>query len=322
MEFPALCREELAAELMKIKDPLIVMHVRPDGDTVGSAAALCHIYAQFGVRADLICADPIPSRLLFLTENCGAGKYSESKQYTPIAVDVASPSQLGCVATLISPKIMIDHHGVGQAFAPHYIKTVSATGEIIADLAFFMLENKYIREITPELAEALYAAISSDTGCFKYSNASPETYRTAARLLEFGADAAKINHLLFESKRIEQLRAEALAVENMKLGANGKISYTTVTFAEMQEKGIEPEDTDTMIEAARCMEGTDIAFLVRQSGDREYKISLRSSGPDVASVAKIHGGGGHVRAAGCTLTADSTQDAVEILLPELEKLLL
>lgn len=305
---------------------LFIMHRRPDGDAVGSAAALMHILRAMGKTVFGVCEDKIPTRLAFLTEGLDIRTTLPEGPFLPVAIDVAAPEQLGKVADMLkeagaSVFMMIDHHAVGTPFAPYLtVPSAAAAGEVVFSVAEVFLKKKRLPDLPAEAKMALYAALSSDTGCFRYSNVTPNTLRTAAALLENNAvDAAEVNRLLFETKSPEQLRAEAFAIEHTKASPDGKLAFVAITMADKKAMGVEEEHLETVIDVVRSRAGVEIAVSIRELPDGRYKASFRSSGFNVADVAAAFGGGGHLRAAGCTLEAPSAQAAVESVLSEIEK---
>ena len=310
-----------ARKLLSAQRPLFVMHRRPDGDTVGSTAALMHISRVMGKTPFGLCADPVPERLAFLTEGLDIGTELPKPPYTAIAVDVATKEQLGAVADLpFRMSFMLDHHEVGAPFADYLVlPKAAAAGEVVFAVAEALLGLGVLPAIPTEAKVALYAALSSDTGCFRYSNVTPATLRCAAALLEGGdVDAADVNHRLFEMKSEKQLRAEAFAIEHTKTSPDGKIAWVLVTDADRRAIGVEEEHLETVIDMVRSRAGVEVALAVREQPNGTLRASMRSSGFDVASVAARFGGGGHLRAAGCTVTADSPKAALDRVLGEIE----
>ena len=310
-----------ARKLLSAQRPLFIMHRRPDGDTVGSTAALMHISRVLGKTPFGLCADPVPERLAFLTEGLDIGNELPKPPYTAIAVDVATKEQLGAVADLpFRISFMLDHHEVGVPFADHLVlPKAAAAGEVVFAVAEALLGLGVLSAIPTEAKVALYAALSSDTGCFRYSNVTPATLRCAAALLEDGdVDAADVNHRLFEMKSEKQLRAEAFAIEHTKTSPDGKIAWVLVTDADRRAIGVEEEHLETVIDMVRSRAGVEVALAVREQPNGTLRASMRSSGFDVASVAARFGGGGHLRAAGCTVTADSPKAALDRVLGEIE----
>lgn len=310
-----------AQRLLLAERPLFVMHRRPDGDTVGSAAALIHISRALGKDALGVCADGIPERLAFLAEGITVVKELPDAPYTAIAVDVATKEQLGAVAALpIRISFMLDHHEVGQPFADHLVvPRAAAAGEIVYAVAEALITKGALKAIPREAKIALYAALSSDTGCFRYSNVTPNTLRCAAALLEGeDVDAADVNHRLFEMKSEKQLRAEAYAIEHTRTSPDGKIAWVLITDADRRALGVSEEHLETVIDMVRSRAGVEVALAVREQPDGTLRASMRSSGFDVASVAARFGGGGHLRAAGCTIKASSPRAALDRVLGEIE----
>ena len=314
-----LTARECAIRLTEIKDPAILIHVRPDGDAVGSAAALAEIFRQLGTDAVIVSDDPIPERLQFITERLSVSVENNTDRKAAVAIDVASPTQLGSL-TRYSPILMIDHHKVGERFADGYVAPdASSAAEALLDVVYELIKMGKV-SLTEPLAYALFAAISSDTGCFAYSNASAKTHRYAASLIEVGIDASDINHRLFTSKSKEQIKAEGYIASKIESCADGRIAYATVTLCEIESLGLKKEHFETAIDVVRSLFGAEIALVIKETESGKYKASLRSVGANVANVAAKFGGGGHVRAAGCSPNAASIDGARDLVLSELYRI--
>lgn len=325
--YRSLSFEEVCATLLAPKPTLILFHRNPDGDAVGSAFALKRILSSLGSPAWCVAPDEVPSRLRFLAD-------SEQKSVLPtsipasfngarvISVDVASPSQLGDLRERFGGKVdlMIDHHGNGVPFADHYIlPSAAASGEILYSFARRLrADGKLADDRT--VNERLYGAISSDTGCFRFSNATPPTHRIAAELIESGIDAAEINHLLFESNSLDQVRAEGAAISNLGFAADGKIGYVLFPYSLKASLGVAEEHLENLIEIPRSIEGVRVAFSVRQpSPDGIFRVSMRAACDyDVSALCAKFGGGGHKRAAGCTIEAESMESVVKAVLDAID----
>ena len=319
-DYRELSLGECVDELLSVERPLVLMHVRPDGDTVGSAAGLMTLFSMLGVPVKYACSDKVPERLLFLLEGFCEAKEEEYSSMCPISIDVPSPIQLGDIMGRIpKPKLMIDHHEVATPFADTYtVRGMSSAGEVLYLIAEEMIKRGLIK-MTPELAYPIYAAISSDTGSFAYSNTTSDTYRRAAALIDTGIDFTDINHRLFSSKSAEQLRAEGLVSGRLYTAIGGKVAYSYVSRAERDAMELKMEHFETAIELVRSVRGAEIAFIIKETDKGEFKGSLRSVGADVTKVASKFMGGGHIRAAGCTVSASSAKEAAEILLAAVEK---
>ncbi len=311
----ALTLAECTDILLSLKKPLVVMHQRPDGDTVGSGAALCKIFERLGREAVYTSADPIPERLSHLVE--GLRRVDDFEGLDAVSIDVASPSQLGDIADRLDVLLMIDHHAKSTPYAPHYtLPDLSSAGEVLYNIVL-ELERRGLLTLDKEIAALLYAAISSDTGGFIFSSAKESTHLAAARLISLGIDHAEINRRLFHSKPIEQLRAEGFVATKIKTAGGGKLAYATITKAERDEISLPFSAFECAIDIVRTLLGAECAFVIKETDKGEFKASLRSTGKNVAEIAASHGGGGHIRAAGCTVSAKDIDEAAEILLAEL-----
>ena len=327
--FKKLSFSEVCDKLAEKKNTIILFHVRPDGDAVGSALAMKVLLEAAGSRTCCVCANEIPQRLGFLSEGIQKSSLVEAipddfKAERIISVDTASSAQLGDMFELYGDKIdfMIDHHTKGEPYADYYVAAdAAATGEIVFDISREFLSRGIVSEISQKIDFCLYAAISSDTGCFKYSNVTPKTHICSAELLKSGVDAAQINRLLFDSKSMEVLAVEKAGFDTLKMFHNGKIAVVFFTYQMKQKLGVLDEHLETLIDVARSVEGVDVAVAVRQPGpDKTFRVSTRSSNAvDVSAVCSYFGGGGHIRAAGCTIVADCIEHVADLVITEIEK---
>lgn len=329
-EFRALTPETIAEELKKPQDTLITCHVKPDGDCLGSAFGLKAILKALGSRAWVVCAEECPHRLSFLLDGEQTSVLPDAiptdfENARIVAVDTASPGQAGALFDLFGSRysFMIDHHGRGTPFADHWIiPDCSATGEMIFILSRLLVADGTLDRIPPEADMCIYTAISSDTGCFKYSNTSPESHRAAAELIAAGVDTAEVNRRLFSSVPYLQIATENEGFRRLRLFDGGRIAAIVFPYEAKTALGIRDEHTETLIDVARVIEGVEIAFVVKQPNDVPvYRVSMRSSiNFDVAEICSVFGGGGHVRAAGATITdSDDIEKAAERVLEEIRK---
>lgn len=320
-QLTGICRR-----ILTWQNPWIVIHARPDGDAVGSAFALARLLRLTGRRPYVVCSDPVPERLSFLTD----GQPDVSAALAPacdgiISVDVAAPSQLGELQETLTGRVdlMIDHHGRGTAFAPltYVDPDASASGEIVFAMA------EILHDLTGVLPDAetalrLYAAIASDTGSFKYANTTPTTMRRAAALLESGFDHAAVAHLLFDSKSRNALCGEKLAYEKMRWFDNGRVTAAVITNADKEQAGVTDSDLETAIDIVRSSAGAAVSFTVREAAAQpgEFRVSLRAADDtDVSAVAAAFGGGGHRAAAGCSVPGADGEEALQKVLGVLHR---
>lgn len=325
-EFRTLEFEELVSYLEQPADTLILFHRNPDADAVGSAFALKKVLSDLGSRAWCVSCDDVPLRLRFLMHGEQESTLVDSipADYNVsrvIGVDSASPAQLGSLYEIYGEKIdlMIDHHGMGEVYADHYIRPdAAATGEIMFDLVKQLATEERVT-ITDALCTDLYAAISADTGGFQFSNVTPDTHLRAAELLASGIDCAGINQRLFDAKSLEQLRAQAAGISNLHLFADGKVAVITFPYALKAALGLSDEHLSTLVDVARSLMGVRVAVAIRQPGtDGTFRASVRSScSYDVAALCAKFDGGGHKKAAGCTILAADVDEAMQKIVSEI-----
>ena len=314
-EIRPISLEECVKRLLSLSSPTILTHRGPDGDTIGSGTALVLALRSLGKDARLLCPDKIPRRLEFLTE--GVPIADEPSGDEIVAVDIASRTMLGRLSD-INVSLIIDHHGSATPFADYFtIPDISSAAEVLY-LVLKELESVSEFKMTPDIAYRIYAAMSSDTGGFIYSSVSARTLRIAAELIEFGIDFADINHRLFNSKTIEQIRAEGYVASNIKTEAKGKIAYATLSAKSREELGLESSDFETAVDVVRQVLGVEVAVFIREVDGGSYRVNLRSTGLNVANVARALGGGGHERAAGCTIVAENENAAWQLVYNELK----
>ena len=318
-EYRALTADAAAELICSHEKILILFHVHPDGDAVGSAFALHAFIGHIGGEAWCVCADPLPERFAFIYGGVQESVKHEDipEGFTPdliVSVDTASPSQLGALYEIYKDRIdlMIDHHGKGTAYADNYVvPEASACGEVLYGVLLKAAEMKGIDELPFESVRLIYTAVSSDTGCFRYSNVSPETHLLAAKLLARGIDSADINHKLLGIKTLKQMQVEHAGFERMNLHCGGRVAIITFPYDLKTQYGADDEALETLIDVARCVKGVEVAAVIKQpTAENRFRVSMRSSCDfDVSEVCAHYGGGGHTKAAGCTITADSILSA-------------
>lgn len=328
-DFACLTPQKVLCELKKCKNTLITCHVKPDGDCLGSAFALKYLLKVLGSRAWVVCAEECPHRLEFLLDDEQTSVLPESipmdfRTERIVAVDTASPGQAGRLFELFRDRydLVIDHHELGTRFADTWVlPNASATGEMIFSLSRLLLKDGTLSEIPHESNVRMYAAISSDTGCFKYSNVTPETHRIAADLIAANVDTADVNRRLFSSVPYLQMAAQYEGFRRLRFFENGRIAAIVFPYEAKAALGIRDEHTETLVDLARVIEGVEIAFVVKQPNPEPiFRLSMRASiDYDVSAVCASFGGGGHIRAAGATITdspniENATQRVIEKIL--------
>ena len=310
---------QLQGEVKIPKYTLILCHRNPDPDTLGSAFGLKAILEHYGSRVRVACCDKT-TRLCFITENADLD-YQEDNYERIIAVDVASPTQLGELSFLSGRvDLTIDHHAMNTRFSDYYEDLCSACSEIIFELA---RELNILSELPKHFFESVYAGISGDTGCFKYSNTTKRTMEFGAEIISYGIDFAEINRLIFDTKTLGEIKGQELAYKNVKLLCGGKLAIVLFTKQMREDNGISDEDIGDIVNSIRSIEGVMVAVSIKQATNDENKYSISSRSNCEADVSKACakiGGGGHIRAAGCEINKP-LNEAVDILLDTIKRVI-
>lgn len=276
---------------------LILMHGSPDGDTLGCGYALCGALQQIGKKAKAVCPDPIPKKFNYMFREI---EEQEFEPQTIITVDVADAKLLYGMKELGEKAgLCIDHHVSNTEYAERLL--LAPEYAAACELLFELLSSMQDVKITPCISDCLYTGIATDSGCFKYSNTSPQTHVYAAELMKLGADIVPINYAMFDMKSQGRLKLEQLALSNIRYYDAGRIAVIDVTQEVIDSiEGIDSEDIGALAAMPRQIEGVDIGICIKEKKPGLFKASLRSSeNADVAAIAQNFGGGGHARAAGC-----------------------
>lgn len=290
---------ETAELLRSAEDVLILTHQYPDGDTLGSGFALCRALRQLGKRARVVCADDIPEKYEYLAEGL------EPMDFEPrfvCAVDVADEKLLGSLADRYRGQIdlCIDHHGSNTQYASALL--------LKADYAAAaMVICEVLREMgvcfDRAVAECIYTGISTDTGCFKYSNADAYTHRMAADMMDVGIRYEMINRTMFDIKSRARVELERRALASMRFFFGGRCAIMLISRDMVEESGARENDMEGLAPLPRQIEGVWVGVTLREKDNGEYKISVRTGNhADAAAICTRLGGGGHIRAAGCSLS--------------------
>lgn len=299
-----------AADLLQSWDRILILsHRSPDGDTLGCASALSRALLALGKSVQFRCADPVPKNMAYLFAGI---EYSDFEPERIVTVDVADKALLGALEPLGERvDLAIDHHGTHRPFAREI--WVDDTAGAACQMIYKLVQAMGV-EITPEIADCLYTGISTDTGCFRYSNASPETHRIAASLLECGARAAEINRAMFETKSRAAVELLKHVYGDMEFYHDGRCAVLCLTRALLEETGAGESELTGVSSFVRQVEGVLIGLTLQERGENEYKVSMRSNAPASAqAVCARFGGGGHKFAAGCTIHAPLEEAKAQIV---------
>ena len=309
-------------KIKSAKKILLITHVNPDGDTLGSAVAMREF---IGDRADILVQTEhkIPycykfldglQKVVFLDE-------VEDKYDLIIALDVASVDRIVDKARKIFDKsentINIDHHKTNKGYgAINLIKGgYSSTGEVLFD---FFVENNI--QITKKMAEALYVAILTDTGCFRYESVTPDTFFACAKLMETGIDTSLISKNCYDNKPKKMVTFQAEVIQNAKFTFEDKVAYAIITPKIMKKYDVSNEHTEGIAETLRSMSAVDISIVLKENEEKITKASLRSKTIDLIPIVEKFRGGGHKFASGCTIKKPASE-AIELILDEISKCL-
>ena len=306
---------EAADFLLNNDSFLLLCHISPDGDTVGSATALARGLISKGKKAGILCGDRITSEYAFMFEGL---EMSNDEPAHIVAVDVADPKLLGKEYSKKyggRVELCIDHHASNTLYADRvFLEPDSASA---AEMVYLLLEKMGV-EITPVIAGCLYTGVSTDTGCFRFSNTTVRTFEIAAKLAEYGADYYNINQAFFETKTKTYAALERLALEGMKFYFDGRCAVITVTRDMYDETGSNEAETTKLANLPRQVEGVKVGVLMRELEDGSFKCSLRTHGEiDASVIAAKLGGGGHAGAAACTVAEDK-ETVTRMLLDAIE----
>ena len=294
-----LTRNECARFLLEHDNFCILSHRRPDGDTLGSTAALCRGLRKLGKTAHVLRNPEISDRFSWLHE--GLTKEAVQEGDTVVTVDVASPGMLPLAFQHLLGKIhlRIDHHSAATSFTD--CELVDGGSASCAELVWDVLEEMGVQP-DQAIAEAVYVGTSTDTGCFRYSNTTAHTFATAASCAAAGARVYELNQELFETNTLGRLRMQAWIVDNMKLLKDGQMAIVAIPKCKELELGVTEDDMDNISSFPRTVAGVCMAATLRETNDDGTKISVRAvPGYDATAVTVKFGGGGHKGAAGAAL---------------------
>ena len=302
--------KEVAAWLLERDKFLLLTHVRPDGDTIGSAAALCRALRDLGKEAYLLKNNGITATYAPYAVDLWA-----EEDYVPATVVSVDTAALSLFIDNAEPyksrvDLAIDHHGSQEFFAAETCLEAesAACGEVVYDII------RHMTPITAEIALPLYVAISTDCGCFQYGNTTPRTHRIAAELMEL-VDVRDVNKALFRTKSPVRLKMESRMVEEMTLHDKNRVVVMSIPLALRREMNATEADIEELSSLAALVEGTDCGITLRELREGVIKISLRSTGPrvDASAVCAQLGGGGHRGAAGATVEGTMAEVKTAVL---------
>ncbi|HBT96806.1 MAG TPA: bifunctional oligoribonuclease/PAP phosphatase NrnA [Desulfobulbaceae bacterium] len=302
--------EAILDTIRRAEKMVLLTHVHPDGDALGSALALRDILEGLGKKTLVFFEEPISFLYTFMP---GSDRvcinFEEVKQFAAggaadsvllIALDVGDKNRLGRYReelTALAPLLVIDHHLSYDVFGDYSLLEVgiSSTAEMVYELALALRAT-----VTLPAAKNLFAAISSDTGSFRYDSTGPRTMRIAADLLELGVRPDEISSALYDNSSLSRLRLLKEVLDTLQLHAEGRVAVVHVEGDMFRRVRAEMDDAEGFVEYPRSLRKVEVAIFLKEKKDGQIGVSLRSKGNfDVSEVARMFGGGGHRKAAGC-----------------------
>ena len=312
----SLNRKKTAEFLQNHDRFCIITHRRPDGDTLGCAALLCRGLRQLGKTAYVLENPEVTPKYAFLM--AGLTQKDFAPEDTLVCVDVAAAGMLPDAFSGVLEKLTlrIDHHGGDRSFTPWEL--VEPETAACAETVYGVLREMGAT-LDEEMAKALYTAVSTDTGCFKYGNTTADTFRVAADCAAAYKNLRQLNQMLFETTSLPRLRIQGWMVENARFLADGKICICPIPLEVEQQLGVTEDDMENISGFPRTIAGVVVAATLRQEPDR-VKISVRTNTEvDASEICRKFGGGGHRGAAGANLQMSMEQAAAAVMaaMPEL-----
>ncbi len=317
--------DKIIEKLRLSNDIVLLVHESPDGDAIGSIIALYRALKKMGKNVEAFI-EKIPSNCEFLIGSIGEEikvfeDMDENRKYDLcIALDCGDADRMGKAKVLFenaNNTICIDHHytNIGYANLNYIDGEAAATGEILYD----MLSKMDI--IDKEIAMALYAAVSSDTGNFRHNNTQKHTFDIAGSLVEYGIDVSKISYHLFSETSLNRMRFMGNLLQNVEVELDGKVGILIAKKEDIERFSVNDSELEGMVDFARDIKGTEVGIFIKPHNEM-YKVSLRSNGNvDISGVAGKFNGGGHKFAAGCRFEGKTAEEVRELLLIELKKIL-
>ena len=303
----------VARTLKKPQSTLIFCHQNPDPDTLGSAFALKHILEHFGSSVTVACCDNASRKFDFITEGVSLTESFDIDSFQRVvAIDTGSEKQLGSYSWFSDRvTLIIDHHEMNNRFCDYYEDLAPATAMIVYDIARSL---RILKKLPLHFFTCVYAGLSGDTGCFKYSNTTEKALVYASRLVKTGINFSEINRMIFDCKTVGEISAQRMVYDNMELLLDGRLAFVYVSNKLKSKYKISQDDISDIVNTIRQIQGVLVAVSVKQSDSDECRFSVSSRANadiDVSELCARLGGGGHTRAAGATIENSSESDVLE-----------
>ena len=294
---------ELSSKLKQEKSVALFCHIRPDGDTLGSALALSNALKNLGIRAQVFCDDVVPSRFFFLDAVKTVKRELDGEYSAFLAIDCADSSRLGnFYDAFVKHKntYSIDHHVSNTRYAKvNYVFDNSSNCENVLSL----IEELGV-DIDKETATLLLMGIMTDTGNFKHKNVSANTMHSAGKMVEKGADVNSVHYYMFTKQSKERAKLFGQTMSKLRYFLDDRFAVATVRLNDLKDANALPEETEGFIDFVMGIETVEVGACIMELEKNKFKISFRSKGADVNAVAGTFGGGGHILASGCQISGE------------------
>lgn len=332
---------QILDEINRAKSVFITVHVSPDGDAIGSMIALTLALRGMGKSVTPAAHDPVPESCRFLpgaeeiplaSSLLGDGKAGDHaalgdgphRYDLAIVLDCGELSRTGDAAGLVSTAarvVNIDHHATNDRFGDvNWVDTgAAATGELV----YRLLTQGLRANLTPDIATALYTALSTDTGSFRFSNVTSKTFDIASHLIRAGADSFRVSEEVYGTVPFKVLKLLGELLDTLEISQDGRIAWMTLTRDVLAKYGVDDDQTDGFIGYARNVKGAEVGIMFKETPEGTIRVGFRSRRlVDVASLARRFGGGGHARASGCSLSmplAEAKDVILQAVAEEIER---
>ncbi|MBU6145583.1 MAG: bifunctional oligoribonuclease/PAP phosphatase NrnA [Paenibacillaceae bacterium] len=300
--------EDVASFLQSAQDVVIVSHINPDGDAIGSMAAMGHIVRAMGKQVAFVHETGVPQRFSFLLDApCAVYDDTMGPRSHVVCVDCASLERIGAVQRMCRGAVLnIDHHATNVGYGSHnyVVPHAASTTHVLMDVL------RHLRvPLTQPLASCVYAGLLTDTGGFRFRSATADVFAVAHELVCAGADAHALAFRLLEQKTMQHVHVLARALQTLSFAQENKVAWVVLDRDALAGAG--EDDIEGIVHIPTMIAGVHVGVLFKQKGDHEVKVSLRAQADvNVARIAEQFGGGGHILAAGCTVH-DTLEHAIQ-----------
>jgi len=318
-----MIEKEIIKAIEKAERIAVLPHVFADGDALGSSIALALALRKMGKQVRVYIEEEIQHTFDFLPGKELIEVFDGQAEGLDLVLilDTGDLARLGRrveIFNKIENTINIDHHTTNTEFAS--INLVKSSAAAVGEIIYQLLKSMGM-EIDQDISTCLYVAIATDTGGFRYSNTTALTHQITADLINSGVDVSKVSQLVFETVPYKKVKLMGLAIDAIEIFEDGKMAFITITDEMMKKTDASEEDCDGLVNIARNIEGVEVAILIRQRSDDEFKINFRSQNyVDVSAIARKYSGGGHMKAAGCTLKGN-LEDIKQMLYRDMREVL-